>query len=1123
MGVTFKDSDGDVVDYDADQLLQFQYQWNTSGQFGRLLTTTGPNVTYEASTTAFGTNTFDVKVTFGGQPISEDATFVAKSDGNTRGFQIALPGGIAVDAGGSVYVSDQGTGADTAGSIVMFPKDSAPLPIMTGLNSPGDIKLTSDGRGLIITEAGGKVSRHYFGVSGRVRDVSNNLLLGATVFVKTSFAGMSPGFTTSGDGFYFVPDLLKPEVSDDFAEITVEFQGKRQTFLTKLGQGERTAGSVTRFATSPLSRSETQSRINQMITARARLRCRQRSLVHPSKLGPLIAVATLWLAAPVHTAAQGSPPTMPTTIDIMGGAAAADQHLPAGQAQFGLRVPLKINSENVLTVMASNEVGGRVTSHEFTITQLSLTDIVRARVTAQRLTPAEVHALVADGTINVTDPTNFNVSRFDIVLTINGRDVPISVPVMNEVADPALGFGPPITIGCQQPGKGLATTDRAIFIPCGDGGGGNGSQPTVEIIPFTIDLPDQPTKPLIPGVIVIEGRIKTLKEFFKVNLMLTNLSSFFTLTDLMATLEVPPGALTPIAPASGPVMLDNLGPGDEGTGHFIVRGDAIGTHTITVHFGGNLTGLGITQPIPISGSASTDLEVKGPPRMDVKVTHPDFVQKGVPYQLTVDIKNIDTELPALFASLELDVGGDAHLIDPLTGDPLTGPSVQAFGDILPGQSVTQTFTVLPLKTGPITSCTAGASQNLHLTVAFTGGGGPDCAIGTFPAERQDASGRPTVISIPTNNTTNVTIDPAVVAIFSAPMLTDTITAGFPGTSFRLSDPTGNVIPGTLEFSALGSGNTLAIFRPTDVLAFGTTYTITILPTIFDQNGLQLASGLTARFTTVGPPAQPDSDPPRPSIVIEPPVSPGSVPQGQLVPIRVDASDNIGVTRVDLLLDGGFVDTRMSPPPDHFMLDTSGLDPGTTHTLGAVAFDAQGNKGLASTTIVIATDSTPPSVQIVAASQVLRGRILPVTIVAGDNGHVAHVQVTVDDDTTPVFTGMMAPFQFGLQTNTIAAGPHLLHAKAQDGASNTNDASLPFEVIDDTQPPVIVFSSPASGAMVRLGSPLSVAATVTDDIGVDSVQFFLDGEVAPRATGFSGFTLDTHDLTLGSAQYPGHSQ
>ena len=55
---------------------------------------------------------------------------------------------------------------------------------------------------------------------------------------------------------------------------------------------------------------------------------------------------------------------------------------------------------------------------------------------------------------------------------------------------------------------------------------------------------------------------------------------------------------------------------------------------MTAHFGGRITGAFLEEPLSFSGSASTDLEVKGPPKMDVKVAHPSYVTAGEPYDLT---------------------------------------------------------------------------------------------------------------------------------------------------------------------------------------------------------------------------------------------------------------------------------------------------------------------------------------------------------------------------------------------------------------------------------------------------------------------------------------------------------
>ncbi len=70
--------------------------------------------------------------------------------------------------------------------------------------------------------------------------------------------------------------------------------------------------------------------------------------------------------------------------------------------------------------------------------------------------------------------------------------------------------------------------------------------------------------------------------------------------------------------------------------------------------------MGISEPIPFNGSAETSVEVKGPPTLQVQVSHPDGVVAGVPYDLVIDITNTG-EVPAMYASLDLSVDADAQI------------------------------------------------------------------------------------------------------------------------------------------------------------------------------------------------------------------------------------------------------------------------------------------------------------------------------------------------------------------------------------------------------------------------------------------------------------------------------
>jgi hypothetical protein len=801
----------------------------------------------------------------------------------------------------------------------------------------------------------------------------------------------------------------------------------------------------------------------------------------------------------------------PTTVNVSGGSQGATQTVPTGETRFGLRVPLKPNAENTLSLVATDTDGRTAKVDNLKVAQISLTEIVQARVTATRLSTPEVKQLVAEGVINLQDPDNYNVSRFVVALVVNGREVQVPVPVVRHKKE-IVAEGPPVSVGCAGAGQGVSTTERAIFIPCGDGGNASDAPPPpMVIIPFEVASPVE-GMPSIPGVILIEGRIKTLKEFFKVDLLLMNVSSLFTLTELTARLEIPEDALTAIAPAGGSIPLSDIGPVSDTTGQFIVRGDTKGIHTVTAHFGGKITGSFLPEPVPFSGSASTDVEVKGPPKLDVKVTHPDHVVANEPYDLVITITNTDDTLDALYTSMAIDVGGGANLIDEMTGDEIDGPVVRTLGDILRGQTIVQTYKVMPRLSGMITSCVGAADANINLSVDFVGGG-PGCAIGLLPSDRLSPDGKPTVTVVPTHNTVDVSVDPPIVALFSDRMIEPTITSGYPGATFNLLDANNNVVSGSVTFTELFEA-TAAIFRPSSPLAYGAEYTIVVNPSIFNLDGIGLASGIAARFTTGGAPVSPDTVAPAITLTVEPPFSPQSIGLGQSLPVIADATDAHGVKRVDLFLDGELIDTKKPNSPARFLVETTGLEAGSAHDLTAIAYDTIGNFGTTVMTINIAPDMVAPVLTVTAQSAVGAGQPLPIAVQATDDGRVAKVEIFVDTNLDAAATGLVDPFQFAIQTIGLSAGQHTLRIVGTDGAGNRSEVAHPFEVTSDTTTPVITLVSPGTFTFAP-GALIPFVANATDAGGVATIAYRLDVELSPRATGPGGLILDTTGLTPGA--------
>ncbi|MDH3387882.1 MAG: choice-of-anchor D domain-containing protein, partial [Gammaproteobacteria bacterium] len=490
------------------------------------------------------------------------------------------------------------------------------------------------------------------------------------------------------------------------------------------------------------------------------------SLLPPPVLDPVAAASVAQSIQICGTSRES------TTVKIEGGASTVSTQVAAGDTAFCLDVPLRRNTENTLIATAIDNLAApprpRASANPIQVTHVDPSSIIIAEASSRPLTIEETELLVENGVIDLDDPGNFNVSMFTIVLTIGQFPVTISQPVAVPAA-PSVSYGS---------GGGGWT---------GGGGGGGGvsaPRPVTGCISgcSNIVVIKTPSGQTIPGVIIIDGRIKTLKEFFQVTIAIQNTSTDFVLADMAANIVLPAG-LSPVKAGPGTdvstintgsaidsVDIGDIGPTETGTGQFIIRGDGIGTHNVDVDFNGFLTGGGLAQPEPVSGSAGTSVQVFGPPTFDVVVRHPSRV--GLPdvtfneiYDLIVEITNTSNR-PALYTSLELFVGGDSLLVDG-AGNPIPGSNqIISFGQIPSGRAVQAAFRVQSKVEGEIIACQAIASENINLAVD-TGPDGTDCNIAnTYPAnfEPLPADQPPVVIGInPLNGQPNIPVTTSVLA------------------------------------------------------------------------------------------------------------------------------------------------------------------------------------------------------------------------------------------------------------------------------------------------------------------------------------------------------------------------
>ncbi|MFG6490172.1 MHFG family PEP-CTERM protein [Roseateles sp. BYS78W] len=172
---------------------------------------------------------------------------------------------------------------------------------------------------------------------------------------------------------------------------------------------------------------------------------------------------------------------------------------------------------------------------------------------------------------------------------------------------------------------------------------------------------------------------------------------------------------------------------------------------------------------------------------------------------------------------------------------------------------------------------------------------------------------------------------------------------------------------------------------------------------------------------------------------------GSTVSG-LLAVNVGASDNIGVTRVDLKVNGS-VFASDTTTPYGFSLDTTQLPNGGA-TLVAVAYDAAGNAGSSpavsvtvNNAVAVAPDTTPPVVAISSPANgaVVSGNVT-VSVSASDNMGPAGLKLQLLINGSQVASGSGASLSFKWNTTKLAAGSYTLEARATDAAGNQSSST-----------------------------------------------------------------------------------
>ena len=171
----------------------------------------------------------------------------------------------------------------------------------------------------------------------------------------------------------------------------------------------------------------------------------------------------------------------------------------------------------------------------------------------------------------------------------------------------------------------------------------------------------------------------------------------------------------------------------------------------------------------------------------------------------------------------------------------------------------------------------------------------------------------------------------------------------------------------------------------------------------------------------------------------------------IVAVDVKASDDREVTRVELFINGVLIGSDATAPYG-FSVDTSGMPEGDL-AVEARGVDAAGNVGKANLSVIVANDTTPPSVQIVnpLSGATITGPTT-VSVSASDDKRVAKIKLAIGGKEVANSYGSTLSYSWdpyagarGKGNRNKVTGTYTVTATATDEAGNARSASVSVKV------------------------------------------------------------------------------
>ena len=265
-------------------------------------------------------------------------------------------------------------------------------------------------------------------------------------------------------------------------------------------------------------------------------------------------------------------------------------------------------------------------------------------------------------------------------------------------------------------------------------------------------------------------------------------------------------------------------------------------------------------------------------------------------------------------------------------------------------------------------------------------------------------------------------------------------------------------------------------------------------------------------------------------------------------VAATATDNVGVTKVELYVDGSLQPNPDTASPYSFTVDTTKLTAGN-HALTTKAYDAAGNVGVSAAVNVnvqqppTCTNNPDPSLgvvnQTVSIPQTGSYEVWSRIKAPDTNNNSFYMQVDGgcpldigDSGSIPANTWTWVNYQNGSAASVInmnlSAGNHqLVYNGREQGVEldriifTSDTTCIPTGTGDncastDTTPPTVSLTAPAGGSTVS-GKTVSLTASASDASGISKVDFLADGTLVGSST-VSPYSLSWDSTTVSNGSH-----